>query len=203
MMKLNPLFVAILATLMFTSVAQAADKAEEESPPSNSIELIGYRGDVAAKIYFEHGVTENFAVSLNIWKSKGFVEVTVGPAYYITPEVEVGAGIGTSRYMADDAENESSHRVATVWGYIKNDAMEGEITVSRYASDPNPWYYQAYAQWSVGGNWSAGVYGEADVGWGPRLAFTPHKRVTLWIAPIAKKLGDDNNKVVGGVAFVF
>lgn len=203
MIKLHPLFVAIMAALMCVSVAQAAETKEEESSPSNSIELIGYRGGVTAKAYLEHEVTENLVVFLSAANSKGFDEVTVGPAYYITPELQVGISAGVARYAAGNEDEKSSHSVALAFVYYKSDSVEAEVTAEKYGRDPEPWYYQTYVQWSVGGNWFAGVYGEADVGWGPRISWAFHKNASVWAAPIIEQLGDDKNKIVGGVAIAF
>ena len=200
-MKLSRLFVAIMAALMFFSVAQAADNKEEESSPANSLELISYRGDVAAKLYSEHEVMENLVVYVNATKQKGFGEITVGPAYYITPELQVGVSAGVAHYASADEDAKSNHKVVSGFVYYKSDAVEGELAVARYSRDSEPWWYQAYVQVPISNNWAAGIFGEASIGWGPRLAFAPHKRVTLWLSPLIKREGD--NRLVGGIAVVF
>lgn len=201
-MKLRKLFVAILATLMIPVAVQAADK-EEESSPSNEVAITAYRGDVVAKLYVEHEVMENLVVYLSASKSRGFVEVTVGPAYYITPELQVGVSAGVAHYASADEEDKNNHRVVSGFVYYKSDTVEGEVSVSRYSRDPDPTWWQTYIQVPIGGNWSAGVYGEAAIGWGPRLSWAFHKNASVWFAPIAKELGDSGNKIVGGIAIAF
>lgn len=202
-MKIQKLFVAILAALLFTSVAQAAEVQKEEESFPNEVTVTVYRGDVAAKLYMEHSVTDSLAVYLNASASKGFGEVTIGPAYYITPDLEVGVSVGVARYTSADEDKDSNHRVVSGFIYYKSDAAEGELSVSRYNRDPDPVWYQAYVQWPITGNWAAGVFGEALIGWGPRLSWTFHKNMSLWIAPIVKQLGDDNHRLVGGIAVAF
>lgn len=196
--------IALAVFAAFPLVAQAAEtQKEEESSPSNSFEVIAYRGDVVAKLYVEHEVTENLAVYLSASKSKGFGEVTVGPAYYITPELEIGISAGVAHYATADEDKEANHRVVSGFVYYKSDAVEGELSVSRYNRDPDPTWWQTYVQMPIGGNWAAGVYGEAYIGWGPRLSWEFHKNMSLWVAPIVKQLGDDNHKLVGGIAIAF
>ncbi|MFZ2299741.1 MAG: hypothetical protein WAW00_01230 [Candidatus Moraniibacteriota bacterium] len=190
--------------LNFFTVAQAADKAEEESSPSNSIELVGYRGgDPRLKAYFEYAMTDDIAMSLSASKSKGFGEVTVGPAYYITPELQVGVSVGVAHYATADEDKESNHKVVSGFVYYKSDAVEGELSAARYNRDPDPTWYQTYVQWSLNDNWAAGIFGEAAIGWGPRISWTFHKNMSLWVAPIVKQLGDDDHRRVGGIAVAF
>ncbi len=187
--------------MLFVGFSFQTAQAVDEVEPSNEVEIVAYRGDPMIRAYLEYVITDDVAPWLSVSKSRKFGEVTVGLAYYITPEMEIGFGIGTSRYAVADDDRKSSHRVASAWWYWKSDAVESEITVSRYGNDPEPWYYRVYGQIPVTGNWFAGLYGEQGIGWGPRVSWSPAKNISVWVVPLIKKEGD--NKLVGGLQFLF
>ena len=192
---MNRIRVAIIAALLVPT-AHAA-----EPLPDNEIELAGYRGNPTLRAFFEYAVAEKVAVYLSATDAKkDFEEIAIGPAYYVTPEMEIGLSVGVARYAAADREAES-HRVVSMFGYLKNAQVEAEATGSRYGHDPEPWYYRVYVQAPFADRWSAGLYGEQDIGWGPRISWAFHRNASAWVAPILKKSGD--SALVGGVRMSF
>ncbi|MDO8565698.1 MAG: hypothetical protein Q7S04_00740 [Candidatus Moranbacteria bacterium] len=163
--------------------AKYPEKAEEPSPV-NMLEYRSYRGDYVARAYFEKSLTEKVAVYLSASKARGFESLTVGPAYYITPEMEIGMSIGSSRYAASNEDQKSSHGTVSSFFYWKTDRIESEVIVEKYSRDSNPWYYYAYVQTPITSGWLVGLHSEKDVGWGPRFSRAFGKNASLWIVPL-------------------
>lgn len=163
----------------------------EGSSPVNMVEYRGYRGsgDYVARAYFEKSLSENAAIFLAAAKARGFESVIVGPAYYITPDMEVGVGVGTSRYAASDEGERFSHATVSSFFYWKTDKIESEVVIEKYSRDPSLYHY-AYIQTPIFSQVSAGIFSEKDVGWGPRISWAFSKNANLWIVPIVKKTGD-------------
>lgn len=191
--ELRPGVVERTKIALASEHSQKMPEEEKEAAPSNELELRTYRGgsgDYLAKLYAEKSLTDEWAFFLSASKARGFEGLTVGPAYYITPEMEIGFSIGASRYASDEEESPRSHRTTSAFWYWKTDAIEAEVTVERYSRDPKPWWYNAYVQTPVTENLSLGVYSEYGVGWGPRLSYTVGKYGSIWLSPIIKRLGD-------------
>lgn len=192
----------VLAGIFFAFTSAYAD--EEADVPSNEFEVRMYRGgEPTAKLYLEKSITEKVALSLVAFTTRGWDEVTVGPVYYITPEMSVSLGLGVSRYVASNAEKKNSHRTLTAMLFLKNDKVESEITIEHYACDPKPWYYNIYAQTPITDNLSVGIFGEKAVGWGPRLSWAAYKNISFWVAPILNKDRDSDISVVAGIQIAF
>lgn len=185
-------------------ITPAPTRAEESDVPSNILETRLYRGgNPSAKLYLEKSLTEELAVSLVAFKTRGWNEATIGLVYYITPEMSVGLGGGISQYAASNESTKSSHKTVSGFWYWKNDAIEAEVTVERYSRDPKPWYYNIYGQVPVSGKVSVGIFGEKYTGWGPRVSFAAHKNFTIWVSPILKKDRDSEVSLVVGAQIPF
>lgn len=188
------------------------EKAEEkpEASLSNMIEVRGYRGgDPVVKAYFETEVAENTVAYLSVATLRGWDEVTVGLAYYLTPALEVGLGFGASWYIAAEEEKKSAHFTVSAFGYYETDweknNIEASLIVEHYARDPvAPWYYEAYFEMQVGeSDWSTGVFAEKYVGWGPRLSFAPRDNIKVWFVPIVGQDGDSKVTAIFGIQYLF
>ena len=68
--------------------------------------------------------------------------------------------------------------------------VQALVYLERYRRDPAPWYYYNYAQTRIIGDFSAGIYGETHVGWGPRVSWSINKNTDLWAAVPLKKRSD-------------
>lgn len=189
---------AVAVSLIFTAQAQAEETETSPSPISGSVEFIGYRGDFAFWGYAERKVTGKAALSISAAKYKsGFQEVTFGPTYHFTPELQMGVSLGAVQYTSSD----SSRFVVSVFGSLETEHLKAEALFEKYARDPQP-YYRAYAQTPVVGNWTAGFHGEQGVGWGPRINWSINKNIDLWLAaPVIDKTG--GNQLIGGLRFLF
>ncbi len=183
------LVVTLSAILLSCSfVAQARDEAEILR---NEIEVRGfYRGDPTVRGYFEKAVTENVSLNLIAFKAHGWDEVTVGPTYYITPEMSVSVGIGTSRYMASDEGEKSFHKTGSAFWFWKTDTWEAEVLVERYSRDRKPWYQEGYVQKRINNSFAVGIFAKTDGGWGPRLSYSINKNVVVWVSPLVNKTGE-------------
>ena len=176
-------------------------KVETDKAPSNSIELRHYRGGgQSIRAYFEKEVVKDLVVHLTASKSRGFEGLTIGSAYYLTPDMEVGLGFGSSRYAAANDDKRSHGTLSGFW-YWKTSQIQALLYLERYRHDPAPWYYYGYAQKRITGDFSAGIYGETHVGWGPRVSWSLNKNVDLWAAAPVKKRGDVSTVIGIEIAF--
>lgn len=197
---MKQIFVAM--TFLFIAVSSFAQAATEEAEPVNFVELVHYRGvHPVAVFYFEKEVGNDLVLYINGATTRGLNEFAVGPAYYITPEMEVGFSLGVSQYASDTEDVASSHRLLSSFFYWKTEKVETSVAVQNYASDPKPWYGKAYAQYKITDNLSAGAYAETGVGIGPRVSYAFSKNVNAWAVPLINKSG--NNTLVAGVQFLF
>ncbi len=175
-------------------------KDEVEEVFSNEVEVRYYRnGDPSIKGYFEKSLTDDWALYLSAYKSRGWEEITAGPVYYITPEMSVGIGVGSSRYMADHEIKKSYHATVSAFWFLKSENWEAEILAERYRNDKtNPTYFEGYAQRKVTDNLSVGFYAQKDIGWGPRIHYSISKNVSIWVSPIVNRFeGSDVTAIVG------
>lgn len=189
-------------------VAVLPDKASAldvvDDAPSNELEVRAYRGgEPSIKLYLEKSFSDKIAVSITAFKTRGWDEATVGPVYYVTPEMSVGISIGASYYASSDEYSKSSHLTYSTFWYWKTDAVESTVTFEYYARDPKPWYYSAYLQTPITKNFSAGVFAEKTIGFGPRFTWSVNKSVSLWVVPIVKKDGDSDVSLIAGAQFLF
>ena len=195
MQKIFVMLAAILASCPLA--VQASDGTEI---PKNEIEVRGFiRGDPTVRGYFEKTITDNVSLNLSAFKTRGWDEVTVGPTYYITPEMSVGAGFGTSRYIASNENTKSSHNTASAFWFWKTDTWEAEVLVERYSRDPKPWYQEGYAQKRINSNLAVGMFAAKDSGWGPRLSYSINENINVWVSPLVKRVGD-TTAILGVVA---
>lgn len=185
-----------MVVALCTRAAEDVEVAKDKMP-SNSTELRHYRGGGQLfKAYFEKEIVKDLAVHLIANKARGFEGLTIGPAYYLTRDMEIGLGFGSSRYAAANEADKRLHGTLSAWWYWKTNQVQAEVTLERYRHDPKPWYYYSYAQIPITGNFSAGIYGETDVGWGPRVSWSLNKNSNIWAAvPIKKR--SDKSAVIG------
>ncbi len=181
---------------------------ETEEPPlllTGEVEIRYHRGgQPTTKGYFEKPLTDNWGVYLSAFTTRGWDEVTVGPVYYVTPEMSVGIGVGSSRYMASDEEEKSSHPTTSAFWYLKSENWEAELLVERYKRDSvAPTYHEAYVQRKVADNLSVGIFVQSDLGWGPRISYTANKNLSFWASPIIRRSGESTTTVVIGVSISF
>ncbi len=180
-------------------------KVDAEEILSNEIEIKYHRnGDPSIKGYFEKSFNDDWAVYLSAFTMRGWDEVTVGPVYYITPEMSVGIGVGQSRYMAADEDTKSSHTTISAFWYLKSENWEAEILAERYRRDSvNPNFLEAYAQRKVTENFSVGFFTQNDIGWGPRFSYTINKNLSIWASPIIKNYGESTTTFIVGIKIPF
>ena len=187
-------FVLMAVTLC----VRAAENVEVETDkaPSNSIEVRHYRGGgLSIKAYFEKEVVKDLVAHLIASKARGFESLIIGSAYYLTPDMEVGLGFGSSRYAAANDDKRAHGTLSGFW-YWKTNQVQALVYLERYRRDPAPWYYYSYAQKRIIGDFSAGIYGETRVGWGPRVNWSLNKNIDLWAAvPINNR--SDISAVIG------
>ena len=197
---------------VLASAYHGQEKAAEEPETSlsNFIEVRGYRGgDPVIKAYFETEVAENTVAYLSAVKLRGWDEVTIGLAYYLTPELEVGLGFGASWYSAAEEAEKSTHFTVSEFGYYETDweknNIEASLVVEHYARDhTDPWYYEAYVEMQLGeSDWSAGVFAEKYVGWGPRLSFAPRDDIKIWFVPIVGQDDYSTTTAIFGIQYLF
>lgn len=195
-MKLNRIFVAILATLWCIAAPTfAADNGGEKDKEWS----IAVDGRVIAKdgknihrgtVYMEKNFTEEVGAFVYASTENGERSAYVGPTYWIVPEVlQVGVGIGSSRY--DLGDGYESHRLIGAWLYaIPMEGMEAEVSVEHYSKDSEPWWYQATMKYNLSERAFVGVLGEKGIGWGP-LVGTTIGRLKLWASvPVIAKDGE-------------
>lgn len=191
---------AVAFPLILTAQAQAEETETSPSPISGSVEFIGYRGDFAFWGYAERKVTEKAALSISAAKYKtGFQEVTFGPTYHFTPELQMGVSLGATQYTSSD----SSRLVVSVFGSLETDHLKAEVLFEKYGRDPQP-YYRIYVEIPVpiSEKFAIGVHGEQSVGWGPRISWSMNKNIDLWLAaPVIERTG--GNQLIGGLRFLF
>jgi len=182
--------LAILAVTLsiFAPAVQAGDDAEMHR---NDIEVRGFSaGEPTARGYFETAITDDVALALSAFKTRGWDEVTVGPTVYLTPEMSVGAGFGASRYAAGGENGKSAHRTASAFWFWKTDAWEAEALVERYARDPAPWYAEGYVQKRIDDRLSVGLLAQKGSGWGPRFSYAIDGNIEVWASPLVKRAGN-------------
>lgn len=181
--------VIFAATLScFSQAVRAGDGAEMHS---NEIEVRGFsKGAPTVRAYFEKSITDTVAVNLSAFKTRGWDEVTVGPTYYLTPEMSVGVGFGTSRYAATDETTKSAHNTASAFGFWKADVWEAEVLVERYRRDPAPWYREGYVQRQINDSVSVGLFASTERGWGPRVSYAINGNLNVWVSLLVKRVGD-------------
>lgn len=197
--------VAVSLFFAVTQVQAAEEKesvVEEVSPAvSGSVEVIGSR-DTGVWVYAERKVTDNWAVFINAVKyQKGFQEVTFGPTYYITPQLQVGVSLG----VASNTSSEDSRLFISAFGYLETDSLKTEIILERFAHDSQSIsYYRFYAETPVAPiseRLAIGVHGEKDVGWGPRISWSFNENINIWLSPLIER--QSGNVLVGGIQFIF
>lgn len=180
----------------------ATEEAEaEKSLVSGSVEVIGSR-DTGVWVYAERKVTDKWAFFINAVKyQRGFQQVTFGPAYYLTPEIQVGVSLGAAR----NTSSEDSRLFISAFGYLETDSLKAEIILERFAHDSRGIsYYRVYAETPVtpiSEKLAIGVHGEKDVGWGPRLSWSIRENINIWLSPLVER--QSGNVLVGGIQFTF
>jgi hypothetical protein len=203
------LMLVVILWFFIPTQVQASEKNEslapvvdaEKSPAiSGSAEFIGYGKDFSVWLYAERKITNELALSMSAAKSKsGFQEVTFGPVYYLTSEIQIGVSLGAAQYTRLD----DSRLAISVFGYLETDNLKAEALFEKYGRDPKP-YYRVYAETPVtpiSEKLAIGVHGEQYVGWGPRISWSISKNVNAWLSPLIERQG--GNVIVGGLQFTF
>lgn len=171
--------------------------AEEPSQPSTVIDVRAYGGsEVIVRGYSEKKLTEKAAVYLDVAKSRSFEELTLGPAYYLTPDVEVGVSLGVSRFSPREDAEKSWHPTVSAFFYCLRSDLEASAMVEHYGDDLDPWYWCVYAHTPVTGRISAGFHAESGVGVGPLISWSAARHVMLFVAPILWR-DSDTHLIVG------
>ena len=197
---MNKVFVMLAAIL--AGCPLAAQAGDETEIPKNEIEVRGFvKGDPTIRGYFETTITNKVSLNLSAFKTRGWDEVTVGPMYYITPEMSAGVGFGISRYIASNENTKSTHDTVSAFWYWKTPVLEAEILVERYSRDPKPWYQEGYAQRNINDNYAVGVFAAKDIGWGPRLSYSINKNTYVWASPLVHRAG--NTTAILGAKVLF
>jgi len=186
-------------------VATEASKSDSvDDVKNNRIEIRTHHGGKPSiEAYMQKSFSDNVVVSVDMFKTHGWDELTIGPAYYITPEMVVGVGVGIAYYASWESNNKSSHLMYSAFWSWETDTVESEVTVEYYYSYPKSWHYSAYLQTPITENFSAGFFIEKAIGFGPRLSWSVNKTVNLWVTPIIKKDGESNISLIAGVQFLF
>lgn len=194
--------LVIVLTVMLSSIsfiASAQSEKIDESADIKKKELLDTEIEVrlfkghqpSIKGYFEKSIKDDWAVYLSVFQTHGWTEFTTGPVYYITPEMSVGVGVGTSRYIVGDDTTKSHHATISAFWFLKSENWEAEILAESYKDDyDTPKYLEAYVQKNVTDNLSFGFFAQNDIGWGPRFSYAVSKNVSIWASPIIKKYGE-------------
>lgn len=186
-----PRVLVIMLSVILSSFSLAVQASDGAEIPKNEIEVRGFsRGDPTVRAYFEKNITDNVSLNLSAFKTRGWDEITVGPTYYVTPEMSVGVGFGTSRYVANDENTKSSHMTTSAFWFWKTNTWEAEVLVERYSRDPAPWYQEGYVQKRINSSLSVGMFVKKDSGWGPRLSYAIDENTEVWVSPLVKRVGD-------------
>lgn len=200
-MKKIVALMAILFAIVLHS-AHAEEGKSDETELANFIELVQYRGGDSEAIFcFEKELGNDFAVDISGAITRGLKEFAVSTAYYLTPQMEVGIGLGMSQYASATEDVASFHQLISSFYYWKTEKVETSVVVQNYARDPKPWYGKAYTQFKVTDNFLVGAYTETGVGAGPRVSYAFSKNVNVWAIPLIKRRG--NSTLVMGVQFLF
>ena len=191
-----------LSAAIFQGISPAVQAGDDASILNNEIEIRAFHnGDPTARGYFEKAITESIAVNVTVFASHGWEQITVGPTYYLTPEMSVGLNVGTSSYQASNQTAKSAHGTISAFWFWKSAIWEGEVLVERYRRDPQPWYREGYIQKRLGNDLSMGIFAQTDSGWGPRLSYKISRNADVWVSPLLKKTGD--SKAILGAKFTF
>ena len=147
-------------------------------------------------VYVEKGLTEELAVFFYGSAEQGERSAYAGLARWFVPEkLQVGLGIGSSKY--DLGEGYGPHRVTAGWLYaVPFEDMEVEVSVEKYSTDPDPWWWQATVKYNIGERVFVGMLGEKGVGWGPLVGGTLVQHWKVWaVVPIVKD-GEDKARFI-------
>ena len=189
---------AVLCLLMpmFSLDVQARDQLET---PKSDVEIRGFnKGSATVRGYFDKALTTDISLGISAFKARGWDEVTVGPTYYINPEMSAGLGLGASFYRANNENAKSAHQTVSGFWYWKTNGWEAEILMERYSRDSNPWYHEGYVQRRVSDGISVGLFAKKDSGWGPRLNYRVNQNLNLWVAPLVRRSGEASG-IVGAI----
>lgn len=188
------LFTALC--VMFSSPAIAD---EEESPFFAEGQVWYYAGGesplLAKQMYLEHKLPwENFSVWGALYHDKEFKSGYVGIARKFG-DLQIGLGVGPARY------DDRTHTTTTGWLFYLNEERRIEAlgVFERYRHDADPWFYKGYVQKALGDGYLIGVYGEKDVGIGPKVGMVIGN-VKVWAFTPVINRQDGGTKFVIGVA---
>lgn len=131
----------------------------------------GYEG---LNVYAEFPLgTDGYSFWLTGYKDPAFKGVYAGLAKKFG-NWQVGLGTGKVHY------DKVSHTVTNPWVYYSSDEWEAYVHAEHYSRDSeNPWWYKGYAEKKIG-DWALGVYGEKDMGVGPRVSYKLNDHVKVW-----------------------
>lgn len=117
--------------------------------------------------------TDGYSVWFSGYKDPAFTGNYLGLAKKIG-NWQVGLGAGNVHY------GEVRHTVTNPWVYYSSEEWEAYVHAEHYSREAdNPWWYKGYAEKKFG-DCSLGVYGEKDMGIGPRVSCKLNDHVKVW-----------------------
>ena len=155
------------------------EKADEPAPyveavfstrrgvePSDSYSGVG----VYAEIPFG---TDGYSIWFSGYKDPAFTGNYLGIAKKIG-NWQVGLGTGNVHY------DEVRHTVTNPWVYYSSEEWEAYLHAEHYSREAeSPWWYKGYVEKKFG-DVALGLYGEKDMGVGPRLSYKLNDHVKVW-----------------------
>ncbi|MEK9151400.1 MAG: hypothetical protein AAB547_02110 [Patescibacteria group bacterium] len=198
MKKLNQLFVAILAALMFVPAAQAADKEEEKANDLFAEVTLAYHArnkdsSFSKQLYLEKGIAGT--AGLSVWgfisheSEFSFAYVGLGKKL---GDWQLALGAGCAWY------GDICHTTVNPWAYYEADGLTILLNAEHYDREKeDPWFYLGYVHKKLGDSLFIGAYGESAVGIGPVIGWAFNEKVKVWVAiPVASRPDEDRTKVV-------
>lgn len=117
--------------------------------------------------------TDGYSVWFSGYKDPAFTGNYLGLAKKFG-NWQVGLGAGNVHY------DEVRHTVVNPWVYYSSEEWEAYVHAEHYSREAdNPWWYKGYAEKKFG-NIGLGLYGEKDMGIGPRLSYKLNDHMRVW-----------------------
>lgn len=111
---------------------------------------------------------------------------------------QVGLGAGNVHY------GEVRHTVINPWVYYDSEEWEAYVHAEHYSRESeNPWWYKGYVEKKVG-DWGLGLYGDKDMGIGPKVSYKLNDHVKVWATvPMWQQPETGKMKFFVNVVFTF
>lgn len=156
------------------------EEAIDEPAPLLEVTFSSHRGKAASDSYDGVNVYAEFPLGtdgLSFWvtgyKDTAYKGVYAGLAKKFG-NWQVGLGGGKVHYDG------IRHTVTNPWVYFESDEWEAYVHAEHYSRDSeNPWWYKGYVEKKFG-DVGVGVYGEKDMGVGPRISYKLNDHVMVW-----------------------